>query len=106
MSERPNTYRAAGVDIAAGEELVRRIKPLVKTTAVPGVLGNIGAFGGFFRQRGKRRDGTVKQSLSSFAAVSWSAITLGVFPGISILKKLRSLTMRAGGLGLFTHRLS
>ncbi|MEX0601530.1 MAG: phosphoribosylformylglycinamidine cyclo-ligase, partial [Rhodothermales bacterium] len=42
------TYRDAGVDIEAGEETVRRIKPLVRETFTPGVLTDIGAFGAFF----------------------------------------------------------
>src|ERR1700682_6368183 len=39
------TYRDAGVDIDAGDELVERIKPLVKRTQRPEVLGGIGGFG-------------------------------------------------------------
>jgi phosphoribosylformylglycinamidine cyclo-ligase len=42
------TYKDAGVDIDAGNELVERIKPLVETTMRPGVLGGIGGFGGLF----------------------------------------------------------
>jgi len=42
------TYKDAGVDIDAGNDLVERIKPLVKTTLRPGVLGGIGGFGGLF----------------------------------------------------------
>lgn len=42
------TYREAGVDIEAGEETVRRIKPLVRETYTTGVLADIGAFGAFF----------------------------------------------------------
>jgi phosphoribosylformylglycinamidine cyclo-ligase len=42
------TYAAAGVDIAAGDEAVERIKDVVATTARPGVLGGIGGFGGLF----------------------------------------------------------
>ncbi len=42
------TYRDAGVDIDAGEETLRRIKPLVRRTFTPGVLADIGAFGSFF----------------------------------------------------------
>jgi phosphoribosylformylglycinamidine cyclo-ligase len=45
---RPITYRDAGVDIAAGNELVQRIKPAVRKTKRPGVLGSIGGFGGLF----------------------------------------------------------
>ncbi len=41
-------YKQAGVNIDAGEEVVSRIKPLVKQTFTKGVLGDIGAFGGFF----------------------------------------------------------
>ncbi|SJZ85793.1 phosphoribosylformylglycinamidine cyclo-ligase [Consotaella salsifontis] len=42
------SYRDAGVDIDAGNELVRRIKPLVKATARPGADSEIGGFGGLF----------------------------------------------------------
>jgi len=46
MSNRPGvTYRDAGVDIDAGDELVERIKPLVKRTQRPEVLAGIGGFG-------------------------------------------------------------
>lgn len=43
------SYRAAGVDIDAGNALVERIKPAVKTTLRPGVLTGLGGFGGLFR---------------------------------------------------------
>jgi phosphoribosylformylglycinamidine cyclo-ligase len=39
------TYRDAGVDIDAGDELVERIKPRVKRSMRPEVLGGIGGFG-------------------------------------------------------------
>ena len=39
------TYRDAGVDIDAGDELVERIKPLVKRATRPEVLAGIGGFG-------------------------------------------------------------
>ena len=42
------TYRAAGVDIDAGETLVEAIKPLARATARAGVLGAIGGFGALF----------------------------------------------------------
>jgi len=42
------TYEAAGVNIAAGEAAVERIKPLVRSTYRPEVLGDIGGFGGLF----------------------------------------------------------
>jgi phosphoribosylformylglycinamidine cyclo-ligase len=40
------TYRGAGVDIAAGEVAVARIKDKVRSTYRPEVLGDIGGFGG------------------------------------------------------------
>ncbi|MER2539055.1 MAG: phosphoribosylformylglycinamidine cyclo-ligase [Azonexus sp.] len=42
------SYRDAGVDIDAGDELVERIKPLAKKTLREGVLGGIGGFGALF----------------------------------------------------------
>ena len=42
------SYRDAGVDIDAGNELVERIKPAIKRTRRPGVIGGIGGFGGLF----------------------------------------------------------
>ena len=42
-------YKAAGVDIDAGNETVRRIKWLARSTFTPGVLSDIGSFGGLFR---------------------------------------------------------
>jgi len=39
------TYRAAGVDIDAGDALVERIKPLAKATGRSGVMGGLGGFG-------------------------------------------------------------
>ncbi len=41
-------YRQAGVDIAAGNEAVARIKEKVQTTFAPAVLTSIGGFGGLF----------------------------------------------------------
>ena len=41
-------YRQAGVDIDAGHEVVRRIKSLARGTFTPGVLSEIGSFGGLF----------------------------------------------------------
>jgi phosphoribosylformylglycinamidine cyclo-ligase len=42
-------YKSAGVDIDAGNETVRRIRALAKGTFTPGVLSDIGSFGGLFR---------------------------------------------------------
>jgi phosphoribosylformylglycinamidine cyclo-ligase len=42
------TYRAAGVDIAAGDALVDAIKPLARATERAGVMGGLGGFGALF----------------------------------------------------------
>jgi phosphoribosylaminoimidazole synthetase len=44
-TRRPTTYRDAGVDIDAGDELVERIKPSVRRSMRPEVLGGLGGFG-------------------------------------------------------------
>ena len=53
----PLTYRDAGVDIDAGNEVVERIKPAIRRTLRPEVLGGgIGGFGGLFDLSGKYRE--------------------------------------------------
>ena len=42
-------YKSAGVDIDAGNETVRRIRALARSTFTPGVLSEIGTFGGLFQ---------------------------------------------------------
>ena len=42
-------YKSAGVDIDAGNETVRRIRKLAAATFTPGVLSEIGSFGGLFK---------------------------------------------------------
>jgi len=42
-------YKSSGVDIDAGNETVRRIKGLARSTFTSGVLSEIGSFGGLFR---------------------------------------------------------
>ncbi|MCQ8896797.1 phosphoribosylformylglycinamidine cyclo-ligase [Limnobacter humi] len=44
----PLTYKDAGVDIQAGDDLVEAIKPMAKKTLRPGVLAGIGGFGALF----------------------------------------------------------
>ncbi len=50
------TYAKAGVSIEAGDELVRRIRPIARRTRVPGVLAGVGGFSALFdlKSRGYR----------------------------------------------------
>jgi phosphoribosylformylglycinamidine cyclo-ligase len=52
----PLTYRAAGVDIDAGEEVVERIKPLVARTFRKEVMAGLGGFGALFELAGRYRE--------------------------------------------------
>ena len=58
MSSEPESldYRAAGVDIAAGNAVVERIKPLVQRTFRPGVMAGLGGFGALFELGGRYRE--------------------------------------------------
>ncbi len=47
-------YKDSGVDIEAGDETVRRIRKLARSTFTPGVMSDIGSFGGLFRLDPKR----------------------------------------------------
>jgi phosphoribosylformylglycinamidine cyclo-ligase len=51
MEKKRLTYRDAGVDIDAQDEALRRIKDSVKATRTPGVLADLGSFGGLFLPR-------------------------------------------------------
>ena len=48
MTQQSLSYRDAGVDIDAGDELVERIKPFAKKTLREGVLSGLGGFGALF----------------------------------------------------------
>ena len=49
VTRTPLTYKDSGVDIDAGDEVVDRIKGLLKRTHGPRVMGQHGAFAGMFR---------------------------------------------------------
>lgn len=48
-SSHSESYKEAGVDVTAGYEAVKKIKPLVESTYIPGVIGTLGNFGGLFK---------------------------------------------------------
>jgi len=47
----PLTYKEAGVNIDEADDFIKMIKPMVKSTARPEVLGGIGGFSGLFQPR-------------------------------------------------------
>jgi phosphoribosylformylglycinamidine cyclo-ligase len=56
VTQTPLTYRDAGVDIDAGNEVVERIKPLVKRSFRPEVMGGLGGFGAMFDLSAKYKE--------------------------------------------------
>ena len=52
-------YKSSGVDIEAGNEVVRRVKRLARSTFTPGVLSGIGSFGGLFQPDFSELEGPV-----------------------------------------------
>ena len=46
---RSESYKAAGVDVTAGYEAVKLMKPMVESTFTDGVIGTFGGFGGLFK---------------------------------------------------------
>lgn len=52
--EGSETYKAAGVDLAAADEAKRRISPLAAATHGPETIGGVGGFGGLFKLSGYR----------------------------------------------------
>lgn len=49
INSHSDSYKAAGVDVTAGYEAVRLMKPEVESTFTKGVIGSLGGFGGLFR---------------------------------------------------------
>ncbi len=78
------TYAGAGVDMAAGEALIERIKGMVGSTARPEVLGGIGGFAGLFALGGGRRDPVLVSSADGVGTKSLVAAATGRLDTIGI----------------------
>ena len=76
-------YRESGVDIEAGNEAVRRIRSIARATFTPGVLSDIGAFGGLFRlaEAGSLDDPVLVASAASPRA---APLTSSWYPGVAM----------------------
>jgi phosphoribosylformylglycinamidine cyclo-ligase len=78
-------YRDAGVDIDAGNELVERIKPAIKSTHREGCIGSIGGFGGLFELPLDRyRNPLMVSGTDGVGTKLKLAIELGILDGIGI----------------------
>ncbi len=82
---RPLTYEDSGVDIAAGEHAVERIKEHVRSTFRPEVVGDIGGFGGLFAFDPTRyREPLLVSSTDGVGTKSIVARMVGNFESIGI----------------------
>lgn len=78
-------YRSAGVDIAAGSDLVERIKPIARRTFGPGVLAGLGGFGSLFElPLGRFRQPVLVAGTDGVGTKLKLAITMGRHEGVGI----------------------
>ncbi len=80
----PVTYRQAGVDIDAGDELVERIKPLAKRTRIAEVLADVGGFAGMCRVPGGVEDPVLVSGTDGVGTKLKVAFATGVHDTIGI----------------------
>src|SRR6201991_2920515 len=77
------TYKDAGVDIDAGEELVARIAPAARATRRPGADADLGGFGGLFDLKAAGfKDPVLVASTDGVGTKLKIAIDTGLFRGI------------------------
>src|SRR3954470_17902772 len=77
------TYKDAGVDIDAGEALVRRIAPVARATRRAGAEAELGGFGGLFDLKGAGfKDPILVASTDGVGTKLKIAIQTGLFGGI------------------------
>jgi phosphoribosylformylglycinamidine cyclo-ligase len=78
------TYADSGVDIEAGNEVVRRIRGLARATATPGVLSDLGSFGGLFHMAGRYRDPVLVASADGVGTKLRIAFMTGIHHTVGI----------------------
>jgi phosphoribosylformylglycinamidine cyclo-ligase len=78
------SYKDAGVDIDAGNSFVENIKPLVKSTAIKGVLGGIGSFAGAFELPGGYKEPVMLAATDGVGTKLKLAIESGVNDTVGI----------------------
>lgn len=77
-------YRQSGVDIDAGNEVVRRIREMAASTYTPGVLSGIGSFGGLFALDGQTPDPVLVASADGVGTKLKVAFMAGVHDTIGV----------------------
>jgi phosphoribosylformylglycinamidine cyclo-ligase len=77
-------YRQAGVDIDAGNEVVRRIKALARGTYTSGVVSGVGSFGGLFALDGSIADPVLVASADGVGTKLKVAFLAGVHDTIGV----------------------
>jgi phosphoribosylformylglycinamidine cyclo-ligase len=77
-------YKQAGVDIEAGNEVVRRIRGLARSTFTPGVLSDLGSFGGLFQLGDAHRDPVLVSSADGVGTKLRVAFMSGVHGTIGL----------------------
>lgn len=77
-------YRQSGVDIDAGNEVVRRIKQMASSTYTPGVLSGVGAFGGLFALDGQVADPVLVASADGVGTKLKVAFLTGTHDSIGV----------------------
>ncbi len=78
------TYEQSGVSIDAGNEAVKRIRPLVNRTHNAGVLNGIGGFGGFFAMPTGMREPVMVSCTDGVGTKLRLAIDLGILDTVGI----------------------
>lgn len=78
------SYKDAGVDIDAGNSFVENIKPLVKSTTIPGVLGGIGSFAGAFELPAGYREPVMLAATDGVGTKLKLAIDSGIHNSVGI----------------------